>query len=532
MKKTSTSTLIILVSVFLMVFGNFAFFSNLLKVYPINAENSLFLLSLAVVFCCFIIVLFSLVCYKQTTKPMLILVVIVSSFTAYFMDTYNVIIDDVMIDSIVKTDIAESMDLASFKQFIYLLLLGIIPSWFIYKTPLIEQPTKKAMLSRAKLLGFPLITVVATILVFGNFYASFIREHQVLRFYSNPSYYIYSAIKYGGNFFDSGSIPFKSIGLDAEVKPTDEQRELMVFVVGETARADHFSLNGYERETNPNLKKESVISFKNTWACGTSTAVSVPCMFSIYERNNYDKGTAEKTGNILDIMQHAGVNVLWLDNNSDSKGVATRAPFENYKTADNNPVCDIECRDVGMLKKLGSYINQHPEGDIFIVLHQMGNHGPAYYKRYPAEFEKFTPTCKTNQLEHCTQEEVINTYDNAILYSDYFLSQVITLLKQHNDQFEAMMFYVSDHGESLGENGLYLHGLPYMIAPDVQKHVPMIMWFSDNVDHNEVNTELLQTQIDDKYSHDNIFHTILGLMEITTTVYDEEMDIIERTNNG
>ena len=527
MKKITPSTLIIAVSVFLMVFGNFAFFSNVLNTYPLNFKNSLPLFSLVVVFGCFIIILLSLVCYKQTTKPILITVLIVSSFSAYFMDTYNVIIDDVMIDNILKTDFAESMDLLSLKQFIYLFLLGIVPSMVIYKTPMVTWSHKKTVIASAKLIGLSFVTVITTILIFGSFYASFIREHKSLRFYANPSYYLYSASKYAGAFFDNKSVPLQQIGLDAKIKTTDEHRKLIIFIVGETARTDRFSLNGYDRETNPYLKNEAVISFKNTWACGTSTAVSVPCMFSIYGRSDFNRGKAEKTENVLDILQRAGVNVLWLDNNSDSKGVATRIPFESYKTADNNPLCDIECRDVGMLKNLNSYIDQHPKGDIFIVLHQLGNHGPAYYKRYPVQFERFTPTCKTNQLEQCSQQEINNSYDNAILYSDYFLSQVIALLKQYDDQFESMMFYVSDHGESLGENGLYLHGLPYLIAPDVQKRVPMIMWFGDNVDRSGVNTDSLRSKVNTRYSHDNIFHTILGLMEVTTTVYDQNMDIIE-----
>ncbi len=302
----------------------------------------------------------------------------------------------------------------------------------------------------------------------------------------------------------------------------------MILVVGETARADHFSLNGYQRKTNPLLEKEDLISYSNVWSCGTSTAVSVPCMFSIYAKADYDKNKIRATDNVLDILQRAGVNVVWLDNNSDSKGVAVRIPYENYKTSNKNPVCDSECRDEGMLANLQSYINNHSRGgDIFIVLHQMGNHGPAYYKRYPKEFEKFIPVCQTNQLEQCTVEEINNSYDNAILYTDYFLSKTINLLKKNTAQFEAALIYMSDHGESLGENRLYLHGLPNFIAPDVQKHVPLILWFGDSFDKDEVNVEKLIENLDKKYSHDNLFHTLLGLMGINTSVYKQQMDLIK-----
>jgi lipid A ethanolaminephosphotransferase len=363
------------------------------------------------------------------------------------------------------------------------------------------------------------------ILSLSNFYSSFFREHKPLRFYANPSYYLYSSIKYVNSFFKSSLTALKPIGIDANIPPTDEHRKLIVFVVGETARADHFSLNGYDKKTNPYLEKEDVISFKNVWACGTSTAHSVPCMFSIFGRADFSKSKAQATENALDVLQRAGVNVIWLDNNSSSKGVADRIPFQDYKTPGNNPDCDIECRDTGMLSNLQFYIDQHPTGDIFIVLHQMGSHGPAYYKRYPKQFEQFTPTCNTNQLEQCSQEEINNTYDNTLLYTDYFLSKTIKLLNNNSEQFEAALFYISDHGESLGENNLYLHGLPYFIAPDTQKHVPMIMWFSESI-KKEVNFSQLKLQSSKRLSHDNVFHTILGLMEIQSTVYDKKMDII------
>ena len=180
-----------------------------------------------------------------------------------------------------------------------------------------------------------------------------------------------------------------------------------------------------------------------------------------------------------------------------------------------------------MLPRIQEYISEHKKGDIFIVLHQMGNHGPAYYKRYPREFEKYSPTCKTNQLESCSKAEIDNAYDNAILYTDYFLSKVVGLLKQNSAEFESAMFYVSDHGESLGEKGLYLHGMPNFIAPDTQLRVPAILWFADNF--NDIDSESLKKNRNMKYTHSHIFHTILGFMEIETSVYDKEMDIVHAT---
>jgi lipid A ethanolaminephosphotransferase len=442
------------------------------------------------------------------------------------MDSYGVVIDDTMIDNLVKTDVAESLDLLSFKLVLYLFFFGILPSIYIYQAKINYQPFTTELFSGFKRIIISLLIAIAVALPCSSFYASFIREHKPLRYYTNPTYYIYSAIKYINEQFKvDGDAPMAALGLDAHIPKSDTDRELIVLVVGETARADRFSLNGYGRKTNPYLEKEQVISFSEFYSCGTSTAVSVPCMFSHLPRSDFSNAKARQTENLLDVLKHAGVNVLWRDNNSDSKGVALRVDYQSFKDEQNNTICDEECRDVGMLVGLKEYIDQHKKGDVFIVLHQMGNHGPAYYKRYPKSFERFKPTCQTNQLEDCTVEEIGNTYDNVILYTDYFLSEVIKFLKLNSKEFETAMFYISDHGESLGENGLYLHGLPYMMAPDNQIHVPAVMWFGDGFKVNEAQVASRRAE---KYSHDNIFHTVLGFMEIETESYNKQLDILNQ----
>ncbi|MFM1896095.1 MAG: hypothetical protein RLZZ385_1169 [Pseudomonadota bacterium] len=363
-------------------------------------------------------------------------------------------------------------------------------------------------------------------LPFASHYSSFFREHKVLRYYSNPLTFIYAGVSYGADsLHDVGAdMPRQAIGTDARIPAWDHDRELIILVVGETARADHFSLNGYVRDTNPVLATiPSLISFNHMESCATSTALSLPCMFFPGGSGNFDVGAAASTENALDVLQHAGVNVLWRDNNSDSKGVAIDVPFEDFKVPEQNPVCDIECRDEGMLTGLDDYIGSTPEGDILIVLHQMGNHGPAYHKRYPADFENFTPVCTTNQLEQCSVQEINNAYDNAIRYTDHFLGKVIEFLKGYDDRFETAMFYVSDHGESLGEHGLFLHGLPNFMAPDEQRQVAAILWFGDSYG---IDQEMVRTRNGSPLSHDHVFHTILGLMEIQTAVYAPDKDLL------
>jgi len=520
-KKIPLSRLTILISLFFILFYNYTFFTNTLKFY----SNIGFLFSLAIVFWAFVLLLLTLSCTKWTTKPLLIITLLISSFTAYFMDGYNIVVDKDMIKNIAQTNIHESLDLLSFKLFLYLLFLGILPSYLILKTEIKYD----SFITKIKTTLISLVLIFTMIFLFSKYYTTFFREHKPLRYSTNPTFWIYSIGKFINSNIEDNT-PFRQIALDAKVKELDKEnnnhKELVILVVGEAARADHFSLNGYSKETNPLLKKENIINFSNMYSCGTSTAVSVPCMFSIFDKPNFSYKKGKSTENILDALTHTKyIDILWRDNNSDSKGVANRIEFEDFKSSDKNPICDIECRDEGMLIGLDNYINEHKNRDILIILHQMGNHGPAYYKRYPKEFEKFKPVCKTNQLENCTQEEISNAYDNALLYTDYFLSKVINFLKSYDNSYETAMIYISDHGESLGENGIYLHGLPYFIAPKSQTHVGAFIWLGKDIS-KEVDIEKLKQKSDKKYSHDNLFHTLLGIFEVESTVYDKNMDML------
>ena len=521
--QLTPTQLVVAFSVFVLAFGNRAFFHNLTEVYPLP-EHLLFVASVAVIMLCANIAVFSLLCHRFSVKPVLIAMLLLSASSAYFMDTYNVIIDDAMIDNVLKTDANEAADLLSTSQVMYFVLFGLLPALWVWKIRIRPQSWRRGFLATLAAVVLPLAISAGLILAQSDYFASFFREHKPLRYYANPLSLFNAAAVYGKSQLQQGEQALTPIGEDAAIPADDEDRELIIFVVGETARADHFALNGYAKNTNPRLQQEDVISFAQVASCGTSTAHSVPCMFSIYPRDDFSKAKAGSTENLLDVLQKAGVNVLWLDNNSSSKGVADRVPYLSYKSPQNNPVCDIECRDEGMLANLREYIDTHPSGDIFIVLHQMGNHGPAYYKRYPPEFERFTPTCQTNQLEQCSEAQISNTYDNALLYTDHFLGETIALLKQYPG-FESALLYVSDHGESLGENNVYLHGLPYMFAPEAQTHVPMIMWFNEHYAH-EVDLAALRETSRTEISHDNLFHTVLGLLEIETGVYDASLDII------
>lgn len=522
----SANTLILLVAGFLLASGNATFISNVLKTYPPNGDNIPFLFSLIIVFGGVITLLLALLCFRRSTKPVLIVVLLLSSIAAYFMDSYGVIISDEMLRNAAYTDTAETLELLNFKLLAYLVALGAIPALLVAIAPLRRQSFSDEFFARLKLSGITVALVIGTALTFGSFYASFLREHKELRQHANPSYYLYSVAKYAAQSLKtSRHDPIVTVGADAVIPPSDVDRELVIMVVGETARADRFSLNGYQRETNPQLSKLKVVNFTNFRACGTSTAVSVPCMFLLDGQASAASEKITTDENLLDVLQRSNVNILWRDNNSDSKGVANRVTFQDYKSPKTNTICDIECRDEGMLVGLQEFIDSHPKGDILIVLHQMGNHGPAYFRRYPAAFEKFKPACKDSDLSRCSREEIGNAYDNAILYTDHFLAKTIELLRKNDNKFETSLFYVSDHGESLGENGLYLHGLPKAIAPDAQLHIPALMWFGSNF--RDANIPVLRTKTGERFTHSNVFHTLLGIFEVETAVYRPGMDILD-----
>ncbi|MFW3406470.1 phosphoethanolamine transferase [Aliarcobacter butzleri] len=529
MKHLSQQRLILFSSIFFTLFYNFSFFKNVINTYGFSGLNIVYILSMTILLVTLLTFIFTIFSSKYTTKPILITLFVISAFTAYFMDSYGVVIDTEMIRNSLQTNLNESKDLFSFKLVLYVIFLAILPAYFIYKTEIKYKSFKSELFSKLKTILLSLVLILVIIFSFSKFYTSFFREHKPLRYNVNPIFWMYSIGNYINKSMDVAPTTLEEIGKDSKiVEPIEEQKELIILVVGETARADRFSMNGYEKETNPLLKQEKIINFPNMYSCGTSTAHSIPCMFSIFGKDNYSYKKGISTENVLDVLKDTqDIAVLWRDNNSDSKGVALRVDYEDFKTPATNTICnEEECRDEGMLVGLENYIEKNKDRDILIVLHQMGNHGPAYYKRYPKEFEKFTPVCKTNQLEECTQEEIGNAYDNAVLYTDYFLSKAINFLKPYSKTKKTALFYISDHGESLGENGIYLHGMPYAIAPKEQINVASFIWLGEGEMSKDYDINKLISYKDKDFSQDNLFHTLLGLFEVETKIYKKDMDIL------
>jgi len=324
--------------------------------------------------------------------------------------------------------------------------------------------------------------------------------------------------------------PFVKLGEDAQRNTawqTHGRKSLTVLVVGESARAENFGILGYNRDTTPKLSKEDgLIAFTDVHSCGTETAVSVPCMFSNMGRKDYNASKAKNEEGLLDVLKHAGIDVIWRDNQSGCKGTCDRVTLQDVSNLKDPALCaNSECRDEILLQGLQHFIDTLDK-DTVLVLHQMGSHGPEYFKRYPKEFERFTPVCESNALNNCSRESIVNGYDNTLVYTDHVLSTLIDLLRSNQSKVDTAMLYLSDHGESLGEYNLFLHGTPYMLAPEQQKHVAMFAWFSDSYKQSfAVDTRCLQQSREKPLSQDNLFHSMLGLLEVNSKVYNQDLDM-------
>lgn len=521
----SVNQLIVLVVAFILMTGNVRFYRELLTAFPLHGLNIAFAVSLTALLGAVTVLMLSLASNRFLLKPALAIALLISAVCAYFSDHFGTVIDTSMLINAAETDGAEAGDLLTAGLLLRVVVFGVLPACLLWIWPVQRKAWKHELLARLKLAGLALLMIVAGVLPLTAHYSSFIREHKLVRYYANPVFPMYSGIRFLAAKANHGKPkPLIQIGLDAKITKAPGPRKIMILVVGETARADHFSVYGYGRQTTPELAKiRDLVIYREVTSCGTSTAISVPCMFSLAGRKGFDGKTVRNTENILDVLERAGVSVFWLDNNSSSKNVADRVTYIDFKTAQANPHCDVECRDTGMLPAARKLIDQAP-GDVLIVLHQMGSHGPAYYKRYPKAFERFKPACQSATLSDCDKQGIINAYDNTILYTDYFLAETIKLLKEYDRKHQTMMLYVSDHGESLGEKGIYLHGAPFMMAPEAQINVPLFIWQGPL---HAVDRQSLLERAALPQSHDALFPSLMNFYQVESTLTQPDFGLFK-----
>jgi lipid A ethanolaminephosphotransferase len=533
--ERSTVTMVVLASLWLAVLGNLALWRKLIALPDLTGWHGVFFgVAFAVIIAAVVGALLSLLAWRLTLKPAITLLLLLAAFATHYMLMYGIVVDTPMLINVLQTDMRESRDQLSWGLLVTVLALAVAPMVWLWRQPVVVISLGQQMLRNAAMLvGALALAFGTTQWVFQDF-SSLMRNYPEMRYQINPLNSIYAVLDMTVIPGDQPLGPMQSLGLDAKISPhaagTPQQPPLLVFVLGETARSENFSLNGYARNTNPMLAKENITSFTHVASCGTSTAESVPCMFSHLGRTDYAKRSSEFE-NLLDVLQHAGYAVLWIDNQSGCKDQCDRVA--NVSTSELNvpEYCEGgECRDTIMLARVEAELAKLPaerraRGTV-VVMHQMGSHGPAYFKRTPAAFKTFTPECTDTSLSQCDRNQIINAYDNTLVFTDYFLSRVIGWLKTQEKTSTPAMLYVSDHGESLGEKNMYLHGLPYSVAPPQQTTVPLITWLSPEFEKlNRLSTRCLQANRDKPLSHDHLFHSVLGLMSVTTSIYQRERDL-------
>lgn len=535
------AVLILLVGCWLALAGNLPLWRT---VWPLpelaGARGVMFAVGLFVWIVAALQILLSLLAWKWLLKPVLLLLVVIAAANSYFMLQYGVVIDATMMANVANTDAREVRDLLSWTMLLIVLLLGVLPGWWLLRQKLALRalwPQAWRNLAGAAI-GLTVLLLV-TLLMFQDL-ASLMRNHKQVRYLVNPLNTLYAGGKLARDGLFRVSKTLQPMGLDAHLGASyaaSKRAPLVVLVVGETARAANFSLGGYTRQTNPQLQRLSASGsgqltyYSAVRSCGTNTQTSLPCMFSHLGKDGYE-ASGQPFENLLDVLQRAGLAVLWIDNQSGCKGLCDRVAHVDTYAQETPGLCaDGECFDEVMLKDLDRRVAaldpaRRARG-VVLVLHQMGSHGPAYYRRTPPAFKTFMPECTSNVLQDCAQQQLVNAYDNTILYTDHVLAGMAQWLqgKVQSGDYDTAMVYVSDHGESLGENNLYLHGLPYALAPDTQTHVPMVSWISDAMrDRLRLRTDCLQARTADKLSHDNLFHAMLGLLDVQTSLYRKELD--------
>jgi len=524
------STLTLLVSLWVVALGNFQFWRTVWRgVGGFRADNALFLGSLVPFTLAWTFLLLSLFTWGRTTKAALCAVLVISAAIGYFANTFGVLLDHSMIANVVQTNAAEALDLVSWHLLGWLLLFGVVPALIVVRVPTAVRSWKRELGAKALGMTAAAVCLGAILLVNYQHYASLLRNHRELRLMLVPYNAVAAVRGYLGRRFAAPNV-LQVVGADAKraaARVSARKPALTLLMIGETARAENFSLNGYPRPTNPELAHRNVISYTDVSSCGTSTAVSLPCMFLDVGRSGFEDTLALRREGLLDVLQRAGVAVWWRDNNSGCKGVCDRVPNEDLSRLQVPDLCQgDECFDEILLRGLQEHLDKL-ERDAVIVLHMKGSHGPAYFRRYPPAFREFKPECDTIQLDRCSRESIVNTYDNTLRYTDHVLSMTIDLLQSNAKRFDTAMLYVSDHGESLGEKGLYLHGIPYALAPREQTHVPMVLWLSDGLrERLGIDAACLEKRRGEALSHDNLFHTLLGLAGVQSTVYRPERDFL------
>jgi lipid A ethanolaminephosphotransferase len=475
-------------------------------------------------------------------RGLLAVLVGVAAIASHFVLALGAALDPDMLRNAMRTQWTEARELFTPSLLLHTLVQAVPAWWFLSQARIAPRTGGWARAAGRRLLWWGAALLAFLVLLFSIYQpmSSLMRNHKALRYQIVPAAPLWSAPRSLFNEAKEARRVRQPIGLDAQAGPSWAQAErprVLVLVVGETVRAanwgPHTSLDGTLRNTAPLTGALPELAlFPVVRTCGTHTESSLPCMFAPVGRRDYDEDRIRGQQSLLHVLQRAGVTVRWRDNQSGCKGVCDGLGQEMVGDLGVDPsLCkNGTCLDDALLHGLEADLAKAAtgKGTQIWVLHMLGNHGPAYHRRVPAGATPFQPFCAKDDLGRCSRQEIVNAYDNALRHTDALLDTLWRRLQAAPGVDTAMLF-IPDHGESLGERGIYLHGLPYAVAPREQTEVPMLLglsegfakargWSLDCVKGLPAKTPDPQ--------HDHLFHTLLTLLDVKTALYDPQWDLM------
>lgn len=435
---------------------------------------------------------------RSVGKVIIAISLLFNALALYFINSYEVLITSEMMGNVFNTRYSEASGYFSLSGVLYFVLLGIIPCICLFKA--------KINYGKLKQVGIISLTILGVILAvgLGNLKNTLWVDRNVPRLGSIilPWSYTVNTVRY---YHSWKQLNAKEIPLpDATIKNDD--KEVCVLIIGESARSKNFSLYGYERQTNPLLTQDGVVVLCAESAA-TYTTAGVKAII--------DHKPTNKLYEILpNYLYRNGIDVIWRTSNWGEPPLHI-ANIEKVATLkERYPEADARYDGI-LIEGLAERIASSDKNKVFVVLHTSTSHGPTYYKKYPKEFEVFTPVCTTVEMAEADHEELINAYDNSILYTDYLVHTAIDELRSLKE-WRSTLLFVSDHGESLGENNLYMHGMPKSMAPREQFDIPFIVWLSDS------ERTVRDIECAEQY---HVFHTVLSSLSVDSEIYNAEYDI-------
>ena len=456
-------------------------------------------------------------------KGLMILLTLLGATSLVVWLYYGIAMTPDMVRNFLATDFHEASGYWSWSLALNFILITLPGLLLINRLRSSRRPE-----SKLKRLGICVVTLLCGVFVLFiqlQPFSALMRGDKSLRYLFAPVNIVYSTSS--TLLRDQNPEKAQKVIVDASPKAifTSDKPTLFVVLIGETARSANWQLANYEKATNPELSKLNIVNIPKVQACGTSTDVSLPCMLSRVGRRDYDRKRILTEESLPSLLKRAGFSVTWVDNQSGCKGTCDGVRVT--KPTPDPLYCHAgTCMDGVFNRSIDEAFNAlKTQNHTVLFLHMMGSHGPAYYKRSTESEKVFGKECTDPTFKSCSKESIRAAYDSSIRYTDRVVAELIRKLQNKTD-INTALIYLSDHGESLGENGLYLHGAPYYIAPDEQKIVPMVMWFSEPFKKNyTIDTRVIEENSHKPVTHDHLYHTILGLLNVRSSTYDSQWDL-------